>query len=456
LDAGVRPPSTKSLDARAFFSALDRFQRDAFRCLRLRYPEQGADSFCKLVALKTANALALDYHFRNRHTVLTSRPPQLQVDPSNACHLRCPSCLHSAKADWALRFDWPSATLSVEEFDRFCGEFAPFATGLTLFRDGEPLLHRRFPEFVTLAKSYLAYTLTSTSLSMPLDAESLVASGLDRLVAAIDGASAATYNRYRRGGDFELVIGNLRAIVCARKAQSSAKPWLVWQFLAFEHNVHEVDAAARLCQEIGIDQLLVSRPHAVEHDDPSIKVAEEAPFGETLFSEPGNWCTAAERASVTRNAERIGTIFSESWADRYHAIGTGDCGSRSADSICRWLYYNLTMDAARRITPCCLPPMGPPQPRHLVYAQFNGNNTGEVINSLGATLARRQCRSGRRGGVEAQKQLPYCVTCKENPQPPMWPDVAGYLLSVDERRALPESVHAALAESPLFARPPQP
>jgi len=35
----------------------------------------------------------------------------------------------------------------------------------------------------------------------------------------------------------------------------------------------------------------------------------------------------------------------------------------------------------------------------------------------------------------------------------MWPDVAGYLLSVDERRALPESIHAALAESPLFARP---
>jgi len=98
--------------------------------------------------------------------------------------------------------------------------------------------------------------------------------------------------------------------------------------------VHAVEAAARLSQQIGIDQLLVSRPHAVEHDDPSIKVAEKAPFGETLFFEPGNWCTAVERASVTRNAERIATIFSESWADRYRAIGTGDCGSRSADSTC--------------------------------------------------------------------------------------------------------------------------
>lgn len=456
FDPEVRLPSIKLLDVSGFFSALDKFQRDSFRRLRRRYPEPGTDSFCKLVALKAANAFAADYHFRNRHAALVSRPVQLQMDPTNACHMHCPSCLHSANAAWASRFDWPSATLGVGEFDEFCNEFGPFATGIALFRDGEPLLHRRFPEFVTLAKSYLLYTLTSTSLSMRVDAESLVASGLDRLVAAIDGASVATYSRYRRGGDFGLVIDNLRAIVRARKAQSSQKPWLVWQFLAFEHNVHEVEAATRLARQIGIDQLVVAKPHSVEHDDPSIKVAEAAPFGETLFSEPRNWCESTERASVTRNAERIDAIFSESWADRYGAIGRGERGSRPANSTCSWLYYSLTMDAARRITPCCLPPMGPPEPRHLVYAKFNGKNTAEVVNSFDATLARRRCRSGRPSDVDLARRLPYCITCTENPPPPMWPDVAGYLLSVDERRALPAAMHVALAASPLFARSPKP
>ena len=453
LDPGLRPPSINSCDAADFFSALDKFQRGAFRCLRLRYPERGSDSFCKLVAVKAANAFAAAYHFRNRHSALVSRPVQLQVDPTNACHLHCPSCLHSANIAWASRFDWPLATLRLGEFDEFCREFGPFATRIALFRDGEPLLHRQFPEFVTSAKGHLLFTLASTSLSMRLDAESLVASGLDRLVAAIDGASTATYSRYRRGGDFGLVIDNLRSIVQARRAQSSLKPWLVWQFLAFEHNVHEVEAAAALAREIGVDQLVVAKPYSVEHDDPSIKVAERAPFGERLFAEPRNWCAATERASVTRNAEGIDAIFHESWMDRYEGVGGIERESRSPGSACTWLYYSLTMDAARRITPCCLPPMGAPEPRHLVYANFNGKNTGEVVNSFDATRARRDCRSGRTRDVDVQRASPYCVSCTEMPPPPMMPDVAGYLLSVDERRGLPAAIPSALAASRLFAWP---
>ena len=448
LAPGVRSPPLEAHDAFAFFSSLDQFQRDAFRRLRRCYPEPGLESFCKLAALKAANAFAADYHFRHRHSTLVSRPMQLQIDPTNACRLQCPSCLHTANADWASRFDWPSATLAVRDFDRFCREFGPFATGIALFRDGEPLLHRRFPEFVALAKGHLLYTLTSTCLSTPLDAEALVASGLDRLVAAVDGATAATYGRYRRRGDFDLVIDNLRAIVRARKAQSVRKPWLVWQFLAFEHNVHEVELAETLARRIGIDELVIARPHSVEHDDPDIKVAEAVPFGQTLFAQPYSWCTPDERTAVSRNAEQIDRIFTQSWADRYRALdGAGEAAT--SGSACRWLYYSLTMDAAQRITPCCLPPMGPPEPRHLVYAQFNGGNVNEVVNSSDAAHARRRCRTGR----APDPHSPYCLTCTDDPRPPLSPDASQYVLSVDERKALPESIRAALAASPLFTWP---
>ena len=451
LDPEVRLPSVQARDGFRFFATLDRFQQDAYRSLRLRYPGPREDCFCKVVALKAANAFAADYHFRNRHSVLVSRPLQLQVDPTNVCRLQCPSCLHTANTAWASRFDWPSATLGIGQFDEFCNEFGPFATGIALFRDGEPLLHRGFPEFVTRAKSHLLYTLTSTSLSVRIDAEALVASGLDRLVAAIDGATAATYSRYRRGGDFDLVMENLRALVRARKAQSSVKPWIVWQFLAFEHNAHEIELAARLSREIGLDQLVVARPHSVEHDDPSIKVADTAPFGTTLFAETPDWCTSTERAAVMRHAERIDSLFGESWVHRYATVAGEERTPPAAQSTCDWLYYSVTMDAARRVTPCCLPPMGPPEPRHLVYAKFNGRNTGEVVNSPDAMLARHQCRSGRPAEGELDRPAPYCLSCKANPVPPMSPDASRYLVSVDERQALPAAVRDALAACPLFA-----
>jgi len=442
----AKPPSMETPEPTSFFSALDRFQQDAYDLLRLRYP--GYDAFCKLTAIKAANAFAAGYHFRYRHTRLVSRPVHLQVDPTNVCHMRCPSCLHTANSAWASRFDWPAATLGIKQFDEFCDQFGPFATKIALFRDGEPLLHRRFPELVSLAKNYLLYTLISTSLSMRIDADALVASGLDRLVAAIDGV--ATYDRYRRGGDFDLVIENLRAIVKARKDQSIRKPWLVWQFLAFEHNVHEVEAAVRLAREIGLDQFVLARPHSVEHDDPSIKVAKDAPFGEILFAEPAEWCTAVERGFVARRAERIESAFRESWVARFERIG-GEGMASPEGFACRWLYFSLTMDGARRITPCCLPPMGPPEPRHLVFAEFNGRNVDEVVNSFDATLARQETRRGRPLTAELNRPSPYCITCTAHPLPPMLPDVAEYLREVDERRALPGSVHAALGASPLFA-----
>jgi hypothetical protein len=68
--------------------------------------------------------------------------------------------------------------LGIKQFDEFCDQFGPFATKIALFRDGEPLLHRRFAELVSLAKNYLLYTLISTSLSMRIDADALVCVGL--------------------------------------------------------------------------------------------------------------------------------------------------------------------------------------------------------------------------------------------------------------------------------------
>jgi molybdenum cofactor biosynthesis enzyme MoaA len=446
----VRPPSFDLQDAATFFFELNKFQHATFAKLRLSYQDSGEDSFCKLLAVKLANAFAADYHFRNRHSVLVSRPLQLQMDPTNACNLSCPSCLHTTNTSWGSRFDWPAATLRPGEFSEFCNQFGPFATSIALFRDGEPLLHRRFPEFVTMAKNYLLRTLASTNLSMPFDADALVASGLDRLVAAIDGGSAGTYARYRRGGDFDLVLDNLRAIVRARREQSSLKPWLVWEFLAFEHNVHEIESAATLAREIGVDQFSVARPHAVEHDDPSIKAAAFAPTGETLFRQPTNWCTTRERRAAARNAERIDAVFHQSWTARFAACSALGPETRVRDQTCVYLYSGLTMDAARRITPCCLPPMGPPDPRHLVYARFNGKDAGEVFNSLDF----RRARSGGEPDNGLHNPAPYCVTCAESQKPPMPLDVAGYLMSVDERRALPPAVHAALAARPLFAWTP--
>ena len=49
-------------------------------------------------------------------------------------------------------------------------------------------------------------------------ARQIVTSGLDTLPVALDGASQQTYEQYRRGGDFELAVGNVREIAAEKQA----------------------------------------------------------------------------------------------------------------------------------------------------------------------------------------------------------------------------------------------
>lgn len=167
--------------------SMDSFQAKVYaRLLR----EYGAEPFSQLLALKLCNLAVARYHFLNRHSVLISKPFQVTVDPTNACQLGCPGCVHSLNPAYAGQFDWPQLTLSVDAFDRLMEQADPFAFCGSLYNYGDPLLHKRFADFVRASKKYLLFTQTSTNLSMPLlDTDNIVASGLDRIVLSIDGTT---------------------------------------------------------------------------------------------------------------------------------------------------------------------------------------------------------------------------------------------------------------------------
>ena len=85
----------------------------------------------------------------------------------------------------------------------------------------------------------------------------MVLSGLDVLVVALDGASPETYQKYRRGGDIELVIHNMRRIQAMKQLLGYPTPSVVWQFLIFQHNEHEVSRVAQEYKAWGADEYCV-------------------------------------------------------------------------------------------------------------------------------------------------------------------------------------------------------
>lgn len=441
----------KNANQEIFFQSLDRFQTNLFETLVETYHD---DTFCKLLALKVSNLFASEYHFHHRHSKISSNPIELLIDPSNGCQLRCPGCVHSSNKSCADLFDWPRLTLPFERYSDFLDRFGIFASAAALYNYGEPLLHKKFAEMVRLAKQYLLFTMTSTNFSLKCDIENLVLSGLDCLLLSIDGASQETYQQYRRRGNFEIIIDNIAKIVEAKKRLGKDKPYLVWLYLTFEHNVEEIDQAIEMAEQLGMNEIYISTPFDVSWDDPTIKVVNSPKQGRIIFKPINLYSyTAEERNAVSQRATQIEMAFKESWCERLLKMGQIEEPSHQTASTCRWLYHNLTMDGASRIMPCCAAPTVDKGDKNLVYAQFDNPNT-DVINSKNAVLSRHAFADPDTFKASTANMntmdLPYCTNCKAQPAPPYNFDVATYVHALDIQNIISPTIYTELNQCALY------
>lgn len=77
---------------------------------------------------------------------------------------------------------------------------------------GEPLLYKNFHEFVAVTHGYR--TSISSNFSLPLtDQHFDDLSKLNQITVSMSGLTADVYNIYHRGGNFELVMGNINRLI---------------------------------------------------------------------------------------------------------------------------------------------------------------------------------------------------------------------------------------------------
>ncbi len=377
-------------------AALDRAKHELYRQLRGRFTVRRAQA----LTLKALNTCVARQHFQARDSTVGSRPVGLVVDPSNLCQLGCPGCVHSPRSESLQIVDWPKGTLANDRFAALMERYGPFAVGVYFCNYGEPLLNLATPGLIRLAKGYLAWTALSTSLSVRrLDAEAYVESGLDFMVLSIDGATQRVYEQFRRGGDLECVLANLRSLVDAKRRLKKNTPVLAWNFLAFEHNAHEIPLARSMARTLGVDQFRVVNPFDVGWDDPEIRPAQVQAtlrrFNWVPAAQAGNWDPLPDAVAT----EVIERAFDTPWIPAQSSGAFGSPGH-----TCHWLYKNLVMDATGRILPCC---GAPGAERNLVFGRFEANG-GDPFN----TGRYRQARSFFRGDGPASEDAPHCVRCE--------------------------------------------
>jgi hypothetical protein len=176
----------------------------------------------------------------------------LRLEASSACQLRCPSCpttTGDAEAVVGKNF------LRLADFVALIDD-NPWIGEIELSNYGEVFLNPDLPGIFEHAfnRNVTLKIQNGANLNHVQDAalEGLVRHQVAILTCSIDGASQETYARYRIRGNYDQVIANVTRIAALKKAHASAYPRLVWQFIAFGHNEHEIPAARLLAEKLGM------------------------------------------------------------------------------------------------------------------------------------------------------------------------------------------------------------
>jgi radical SAM protein with 4Fe4S-binding SPASM domain len=127
-----------------------------------------------------------------------------------------------------------------------------------------------------------------------------VRAGVDWLHVSLDGATAATYEDVRDGGNFALVRENIRGLVDVRRELGADRPTVQLVFVAMRRNLRELPDLVRLARELGVESVWVQN---LSHSFSDTETESYAPMREYAAAE-ALWAEPDDEVVATFDAAR--------------------------------------------------------------------------------------------------------------------------------------------------------
>jgi radical SAM protein with 4Fe4S-binding SPASM domain len=202
--------------------------------------------------MRAWNRWRLLWAYLRRKTVVDALPVEYIVETTAKCNIYCPMCPRETHRQ--PKEDMPDAV-----FDRLIAETRHTAEHMMLIGLGEPLLDRAIFDRIHACDRHGISALISTNGTL-LDEEAsrkLLATPLEHITLSMDGASAASYEFYRKGAKFERVRDNFVRF-CELKRERKLNLQVVVQLVRMERNQNEVEEFRRFWSKVpGVDAIRI-------------------------------------------------------------------------------------------------------------------------------------------------------------------------------------------------------
>lgn len=181
---------------------------------------------------------------------------KVYVEPTDGCNIDCVTCFRNG-------WDEPVGRMSEGTFEAILSglrELQPLPT-VYFGGIGEPLFHRRTPEWIAQVKALGARVEMITNGTMLTEKRSrqLIDAGLDILWVSIDGASPESYADVRLGAELPNVLANLDRFRRLRPGWTHhPKPEIGVAFVAMKRNIDDLPKVMKLARRLGAMHFSVS------------------------------------------------------------------------------------------------------------------------------------------------------------------------------------------------------
>lgn len=274
--------------------------------------------FHQFTLSKAINLTKAFWGYLTRNQYANWYPPILKIDLSPLCNLHCPVCVHATPKENSnilatQSFD-SSQRMSITDYKKIIDEVKDKSQAVYLYLMGEPFMHPQLLEMSRYARDAGLNVMVSSHFSFRFPDEKITEianSGITHLEVSIDGSTQDVYEQTRIGGHLEWILDNLQRLAEYKKHHKLQYPKIEIQFLAFEHNQHQIEAVRKIAADLNVDMFTV--------EDGDV----------------GSWAEMA--------------------ADNFNIIGP------QPDKIipsCHWPYASMVIKYNGDAVPCCLFNMG--------------------------------------------------------------------------------------------------
>ena len=184
-------------------------------------------------------------------------PRRVTLEACSLCQLNCPGCFMRMENNC----DIGQGYLKFDDFVKFV-ELNPYIERIDLSACGEIFLNPELGDIIKYAfyKDIQVSAITGVNFNTVTDEilESIVKYKFYGLLISIDGWSQESYVQYRRNGNFEMVIENIKKLNALKKKYSSDLPCLTWKYIIFEHNdnIQGLKTAQLMAKELDMNFVL--------------------------------------------------------------------------------------------------------------------------------------------------------------------------------------------------------